>query len=73
MNLREEIAEVAYELFKARGCVIGCDLDDWLNAERIILARHAAQEIEEPEDVDISEELAFIHDEELEIVTSRRN
>jgi len=73
MNLRDEIAEVAYELFESRGCVAGCDLDDWLSAERIVLSRHAAQEIEEPEDLDISEEMAAVHEEELIIRTSRRN
>jgi len=73
MNLYDEIAEVAYELFEAKGCVVGCDLDDWLNAERIVLSRHAAQEIEEPEDMDISDEMAAIQDEELIIRTSRRN
>ena len=55
MNLHEEIASVAYELYKARGCIAGCDLDDWLDAERIILARHAGQEIEEPEEEDSSQ------------------
>jgi len=57
INLHDEIASVAYELYKdkARGCVAGCDLDDWLDAERIILARHAGQEIEEPEEEDSSQ------------------
>lgn len=32
------IAERAYELFEARGGADGCDLDDWLQAEREILA-----------------------------------
>jgi hypothetical protein len=58
MNLHDEIAVVAYELFESRGCIHGCDLDDWLNAERIVLARHSGQEIEEPEEEDISEETA---------------
>ncbi|MFN3395622.1 MAG: DUF2934 domain-containing protein [Thermodesulfovibrionales bacterium] len=55
MNLQEEIAKVAYELYLRRGCVHGHDLDDWLEAERIVLARHSGQEIEEPE-VEVSEE-----------------
>lgn len=55
MNLQEEIAKVAYELYLKRGCVHGRDLDDWLEAERIVLARHAGQEIEEPE-ADVSAE-----------------
>lgn len=55
MNLHDEIAAVAYELFEARGCIHGCDLDDWLNAERMVLGGHAGQENEEPEEEDISE------------------
>ncbi|MFN3478876.1 MAG: DUF2934 domain-containing protein [Thermodesulfovibrionales bacterium] len=55
MNLQEEIAKVAYELYLRRGCAHGHDLDDWLEAERIVLARHAGQEIEEPE-VEVSAE-----------------
>lgn len=33
----EEIAERAFQLFERRGGVAGCDLDDWLEAERQIL------------------------------------
>lgn len=36
MNLYDEIAKVAYELFEKRGCVPGCELDDWFEAERIV-------------------------------------
>ena len=52
MNLHDEIAAVAYELFKSRGFIPNRDLDDWLDAERIVLARHAGQEMEEPEEED---------------------
>jgi len=58
MNLHDEIAAVAYELFKSRGYIPVRDLDDWLDAERIVLARHAGQEIEEPEEEDGPEETA---------------
>ncbi len=58
MNLHDEIAAVAYELYEARGCIAGRDLDDWLDAEQIVLARHAGQEIEEPEEEDSSQEKA---------------
>ena len=30
----EEVRQRAYELHLERGCVHGCDLDDWLQAER---------------------------------------
>lgn len=60
MNLHEEISKVAYELYLKRGCVHGHDLDDWLEAERIVLARHAGQEIEEPETGETLEEEGII-------------
>ena len=31
------IAQRAFEHYQARGCQNGCDLDDWLEAEREIL------------------------------------
>ena len=35
----EEIARVAYELFEQHGGVHGHDLEDWLEAERIVRQR----------------------------------
>jgi Protein of unknown function (DUF2934) len=40
MDLREEIANLAYELYKNSGYIEGRDEDNWLEAERIILARN---------------------------------
>lgn len=37
-NLRERIAKRAYELHLERGCRPGCDVQDWVDAEREILA-----------------------------------
>ncbi len=54
MNVQEEIAEVAYELFETRSCVRGHELDDWLDAEWIVLGRHAGQDFEEPEEEGVS-------------------
>jgi hypothetical protein len=72
MNLHDEIAVVAYELYETRGCIHGFDLDDWLAAERIVLAVHAGQEIEEPEEVDVLEEIADMEKEKLEEVSVPR-
>lgn len=36
-ELRERIAERAYELYLQRACREGCDLEDWGDAEREIL------------------------------------
>jgi hypothetical protein len=38
---RDEIAQLAYQLYESRGWQDGNDLDDWLRAEQI-LARHYA-------------------------------
>lgn|GEM_PF-506040 len=57
MNLYDEIAMVAYELYEKSGYVEGRALDNWLEAERIVMARHASQEIEEPEETTVIEEI----------------
>lgn len=36
-NLRERIAKRAYELYLERGCRPGCDVEDWVDAEREML------------------------------------
>jgi hypothetical protein len=57
MNLYDEIAKVAFELFKESGRIEGRALDNWLEAERIVIARHASQETEEPEETIVIEEI----------------
>ena len=37
-ELRERIALKAYELFEKRGLTPGCDVDDWLEAEKLVAA-----------------------------------
>lgn len=37
------IAEKAHELYQCRGCCHGRDLDDWLEAERLVLNEIASQ------------------------------
>lgn len=45
MNLRDEIAQLAFELYEISGRKEGRDLANWLEAERIILsARHDPEE-----------------------------
>lgn len=38
------VAEKAYDLYERRGCCHGQDVDDWLEAERIILAEIELQQ-----------------------------
>ncbi|HMK42720.1 MAG TPA: DUF2934 domain-containing protein [Dissulfurispiraceae bacterium] len=40
MSRHEEIATLAYQLYEIRGCLLGRDLEDWLEAERILNAKH---------------------------------
>jgi len=44
MDLHEEIAEVAYELFEKDGRQHGKDREQWSEAEAIVRARHAEGE-----------------------------
>ncbi len=36
-ELREQIAQKAYELYEKRGRTHGCDAEDWLEAERLVV------------------------------------
>ncbi len=49
MDLHDEIARVACEIYEKGGRIQGRELENWLEAECIVLSRHASQEIEEPE------------------------
>jgi len=66
MNLHEEIAKVAYELYEKSGCIKGRDAENWREAEMIVLTRNASQDIEEPE----GEELVFAEKDLIEEVES---
>ena len=42
--LHRRIAEKAYDLYECRGCCNGRDLEDWLEAERLVLAEIEGEE-----------------------------
>ncbi|HTN43466.1 MAG TPA: DUF2934 domain-containing protein [Nitrospiria bacterium] len=42
-ELRERIAQKAYDLYEKRGSVHGLDVQDWLEAERLIMAQTMAE------------------------------
>jgi len=44
VNFQEEIVKVAHDLFERSGRAEGHDLDNWLEAERIVMTRHRQQE-----------------------------
>jgi len=63
-TLQDEIAQTAYEFYETKGAKHGHDLDDWLEAELLVLSRHAGQDFEEPEDVyPIGEAVARVKEE----------
>ena len=41
----QRIAEKAHEIYESRGCCHGRDLDDWLEAERVVLGEMAATRV----------------------------
>ncbi len=45
MKWYDEIAKIARELYEKSGSMEGRDLDNWLEAERIVMARYKKQEM----------------------------
>ena len=45
MNLNDEIAKVAYELYEKSGKVDGRDIEHWLEAEKIVKAKVGTIEV----------------------------
>jgi hypothetical protein len=43
LPLEDEIRLRAYQLYEERGCTAGDEREDWLVAERQVLAKHAGQ------------------------------
>ena len=41
MDIHEEIKKVAYELYGKSGRIRGREIENWLAAEKMIMARHA--------------------------------
>lgn len=39
-KIEEQIRQIAYELYIKSGCIPNRDLDNWLEAERIVLERY---------------------------------
>jgi len=60
MNLHDEIAMVAHEIYQRSGCIPCRELENWLEAEMIVLARHASQDIEEPDEPLFIEEIEVL-------------
>jgi hypothetical protein len=54
MNLNDEIAKVAYELYEKSGRLGGRELGNWLEAEKIVRRRCASKEENSDEGIDCS-------------------
>jgi hypothetical protein len=54
-DLNEEIAKVAYDLYKKRGMVDGHHYEDWLKAEKIVMKQFAKIKKDE---IDLMSEVA---------------
>ena len=52
-GLHDEIAGVAYELYKGRGMAQGHDLKDWLEAEKTVMEKHERHAKETERRVDV--------------------
>lgn len=46
-KILEEIRQVAYEIYIHSGCIPGRDIDNWLQAERIVLEKYGLIKSEE--------------------------
>jgi len=49
MDMNDEIARVAYEIYEKSGRMNGRDIDNWLEAERIVVAQNSKQQEEAAE------------------------
>ena len=47
-DLFDEIARIAYELWEKNGCIHGCDIEYWCEAEKIIISRVESVSEEKP-------------------------
>lgn len=52
-GIHDEIEGVAYELYEKRGRAHGHDLDDWLEAEKMVMGRHERHAGETKRGVDV--------------------
>ncbi|MCC6502409.1 MAG: DUF2934 domain-containing protein [Deltaproteobacteria bacterium] len=48
MNMHEEIEKAAYDLYEKSGRAGGRDLENWLEAEKAVIAIHAKKELAAP-------------------------
>jgi hypothetical protein len=47
-ELFDEVARIAYELWEKNGCIHGCDIEYWCEAEKIVISRVESVSEEKP-------------------------
>jgi len=52
-GIHDEITMVAYELYKKKGGVHGHELEDWLEAEKIVTEKHGRHARETEQEVEV--------------------
>lgn len=52
-GIHDEITRVAYELYKKRGRAHGHELEDWLEAEKIVTEKHEKHARETEQEVEV--------------------
>lgn len=52
-GLHDEITRVAYELYEKRGRAHGYELEDWLEAEKIVMEKHERHARETEQEIDV--------------------
>jgi hypothetical protein len=65
MNLHEEISKLAYELYEKGGRLEGRDLDNWLDAQKIVRTRCASEDKNDNEVINWSD-MKYVADERKE-------
>ena len=56
-GIHDEIARVAHELYEKRARAHGHELEDWLEAERIVMEKHERHVKETEHEADVSKEV----------------
>jgi hypothetical protein len=74
MDKRHEIEKLAYEFFERDGCINGLEFEHWIEAERIVHARHTVFPAQKPAKAKkpVAVKTASVKVAEKEIKTARK-
>lgn len=66
----EDVRRLAFELFERRGCELGCEVEDWLNAERKVFGWPAAEMAERDKEYELQMTLAGFDAKDVQVTAS---